>query len=463
MSLPLEFRPDLIRKHGFDRDDMFLDLYQAYSVLRLGCVNFLYPDNANKIFANYYNNAEYGVFESFMYDISEHITFYYIKEGNFDSMETGVYIFNRSTKKLKKVPKKTKSKSSQISLTSDGKIKMDHNMIIMIEYKENEDFGHYGACFYKHSSTEIDIFESMYSVSIDDEYMENFMNIIRQYFDVGDKNFNTDVYRGDDEYPCEITGGAFGVYNNFIEGEFENRPDVPPHLRKLWYADMYIMGNDNQNQFCYMWTILYITSKVFNLKRGFFQWVDIHKFICQNNIIPVAFIKLFVSLTTRLKYIRENPHLQNLLSDDFFNEFFNTFTTNDLNYLFKLVPDRFFQVESPIGTLILQNKSVVTDNLLDCLNELNSIISQHKLPLRPLKCWNENTTISKYICHVLDKLPYIHTNPLFRNLCLGLDWNNIDTEIDIRWWMSNMSKQYADETPYESKITYDGFVRFANI
>lgn len=74
MALPLEFQPDLIKKHGFDKKEMYLDLYQAYAVLRFGCINFLYPDNANKIFSNYYNNDKYGVFESFLNDISEHIT-----------------------------------------------------------------------------------------------------------------------------------------------------------------------------------------------------------------------------------------------------------------------------------------------------------------------------------------------------------------------------------------------------
>lgn len=278
----------------------------------------------------------------------------------------------------------------------------------------------------------------------------------------------------DDAYPCEVTGGAFGVDNDYIDGEydFHNQEinerryyDISGKLRdranlELWRTDMYVIGNDNQNQFCYMWTILYMICKVYSLRDSRYQWESLHKFMCDRNIIPVSFIKLFISLTTRLQYIRDNSHLHDLLTDEFFIKWFNTFTTNSLNYSFAMVINEFFQAESIMGSRVLQSDKPIK-NLFDCLEQFNSILtSNNGIPLNRLRCYNENSSVTKYICDTLKGLPYMKYSALYPNLCGDRStFIMLIADVNLRKHLSLIGIEY-EKANFESRITYDGFSKF---
>lgn len=114
----------------------------------------------------------------------------YIKEGAFAPIKKGVYFFDRRGKKLKKITKTSQKRDSS------NRIKLDHNMVIMIECNQADgEFGHFGACFYEYPKSVMNIFESMYSNTIRDPYMDYFKSLIDRYFNTDTINFVEDVYQ----------------------------------------------------------------------------------------------------------------------------------------------------------------------------------------------------------------------------------------------------------------------------
>jgi hypothetical protein len=321
MDLPLEFRSDF-STHGFRVKDRYIDLYQSYVLMRnAGRVELLHPDGATKLFSSYYNNERFGVFESFLTDISRsgfrlfHLirTMVEIAEETYEQ-RTQLRQYDPRTRKFTIV-----TKSSKIPLDAT-------NTIIMIEYGEEDvGFGHYGACYISDIKPKIiSIYDSMmYAESADIEatsdYLDLFIALVSKYFNTEDFDFEPDYYPGG--YSCELTGGSLGLKNDYItkaNGSLE------------WTLDNYVMGVDNQNQFCYMWTILYIVSKTAGYRHPDVDFLNIHRLMYEHKIIPVAFIKTFISYTFCIDYIRDN--FSKLLRNDFFHTFFGTITSNGTNY-----------------------------------------------------------------------------------------------------------------------------------
>jgi hypothetical protein len=115
-------------------------------------------------------------------------------------------------------------------------------------------------------------------------------------------------------YSMEITGGCLDVDNEYISSD-----------DKKWKLDMKYLGVDNQNQFCYMWSILYLLFK--SADKNFPEFL---KSICDNKKIPLVIIKTFIY--GLLKYLKPKYEYISKHLNPFFEMHFYTYTSNALVY-----------------------------------------------------------------------------------------------------------------------------------
>ena len=157
---------------------------------------------------------------------------------------------------------------------------------------------------------------------------KKFLHIFYLYFNLDSTQFTTILDNNkDSNYIMEITGGTPNVFNVYLHNLCKE--DVRFGFKPLY--DMF--GVDNQNQFCYMWAILYLWVNIFN--PGNFPFSFIHKQICDHQIIPVQFIKSFVYWL--IYFFRQEKsvlteQMEDILSDTYFNRHFYQITSNGTTY-----------------------------------------------------------------------------------------------------------------------------------
>lgn len=349
---PLEFNKPLLEKYNIKNDNI-LDWSQCYNLFFSNYdLNFIYHDNTTKIFSTIFNKIEYYIFETiFMNLILESrkhgidITIYHIKSEStkeklksqsdttiiyevkqfyFDSAINNISILNINiTKKIL---------SQKIDLIP-GKI-----ILCLFEYVENEEFGHYGTMYYD-GIDKIHIFDSMmYSTRNTVVQYNNdifFDKFITKLFNIDTTKHNIiyDIYTdtSDNIYSFEITGGSYYVENQLL---LKNK------LKGIGGLSQYIIGVDNQNQYCYMWGILNLILNIyFKIEQKDSTFIKFHQFLIDKKYIPVVIIKLFLSILI-LHYKPINYYIidynliikKYLLDEPFFTKNFNKFITNNLNY-----------------------------------------------------------------------------------------------------------------------------------
>jgi hypothetical protein len=338
-DLPLEYNEYLINKYKLDRDQV-LDFSQIYSLIYSNFnLNFLYHDNATNIFSSTFNNTDYEIFEILIYNLlyecqqnNKTVYFYHIinKDGeseykineyNSINLTMKSHIIDIQPKFNKKNPKFL---PPLINLTQGTYV------LCLFEFDQN-DFGHYGTMFYDGNTT-IYIFDSMMQSckqKITTSY--NFEDIfVKKIFNVTGKNINYNIHCDDTDniYSLEITGGSYNVHNKNINN-LKNKQNQ---------LNQYIMGVDNQNQFCYMWSFLNIIlniTRIFN--PAIIDFPNLHKKIIDNDIIPVVAIKSFILLLLTYYipplYLDKYNIVRTLLTgEQFFNDNFRKIITNHINY-----------------------------------------------------------------------------------------------------------------------------------
>lgn len=96
-----------------------------------------------------------------------------------------------------------------------------------------------------------------------------------------------------------------------------------------------VNGADNQNQYCYMWALLYLTHKISTIikleqnhtppaeytEELSTSFINFQKSIVDTNTISVALIKTFILYILRLHQINSVPAYHNLLSNRLFERF----------------------------------------------------------------------------------------------------------------------------------------------
>jgi hypothetical protein len=268
-------------------DDIQQFIMKKYSKL------YLLPDNANFIFSHMKNNTYF--IDDILINMSNEFqnrihVFQCANEGLYNN-----YLFDKGVK-------------------VEDKIRFENKDIFYIEYYECDYFGHYGAC--QIVDNILYIFDSMMNpeprITNDEDYSLEFVHIVRNESKIPIKKIVKDChYTG---YSMEVTGGCLDVENYYIKSTNQD-----------WIKDMKYLGVDNQNQFCYMWAILYILYKSKNK-----SFPELLTNVCKNKIIPLVVIKTFIFNILKLM-IPKCTYLQKYLTPFFFAHFF-TFTTNAIEY-----------------------------------------------------------------------------------------------------------------------------------
>lgn len=351
--LPLELNEELLIKFNPDTD--YLDLTQLCNlILGKNDLNFLNYDGATKIFTTIFNNTSLQAFEILIIKLLEELLtnripmqFYHIIKSSKQHSEYTIRKIDNITNKgnLGRVVR-IGEPFTIASVTKQGKKFIPINpiydfiggvyVLCLFEYDEG-DFGHYGTMFFNGIDT-IHIFDSMMrsSNNIVEESAYKFKDLfITPLFKIPiGISYIYDLYSTDlpNIFSLEITGGSYNVVNPLITTD------------NIFHAfKQYILGVDNQNQFCYMWGILYIIITGINIIREkyaqpSFSFIDLHRIIIANRIIPVVAIKTFILLLLQ-NYKAPDPdtdynkNIRRILVDDvFFMTNFNKFVSNGTDY-----------------------------------------------------------------------------------------------------------------------------------
>lgn len=322
---PLEENEILQKQTGIKED---YDEIQHYIMRKYSKLHLL-PDNANKIFSNMKNSTSF--IDDILLEISKE---YHNRIHVFQCDRDGLYnnfLFDDGNK------------------FSDN-IRYQNKDLFFIEYFECDYFGHYGAC--KIEDGNMYIYDSMMfaepHILNDEDFTMEFIHIVRTesklpvYKIIKDCN-----HRG---YSMEITGGCLDVNNEYVSSD-----------DKQWKLDMKYLGVDNQNQFCYMWSIMYLLFKSAN--KNFPKFLTS---ICDNKQIPLVIIKTFIY--NLLKYLKPKYTYISQHLNLFFNTHFYTYTSNALVYdLDKTNVNSIFCDQN--RNFMIYNMDIPNENIT-CLNDL---------------------------------------------------------------------------------------------
>jgi hypothetical protein len=360
LPTPLELRSNCKKIHGISNKDLYLDLYQIYTLCQTKNISLLYPDNATQIFTHIYNNTKYRIFEKFIDDICVnsytaviHITTIDDSPGRVSTVKLYIPNANSAGYTMKKIP-------SSKTLSIDDIYQMGITTIaFFFEYSPVPDaqFGHYGGAIYDCNLPDIlCIFDSMMTTDADDdkpsEYGPIFESIIKDDVILFDYAGHTnprvvyDLYRipnldNSSAYPLELTGGVIETPNVYIE-------NMHASVGNKQRINRYVYCSDNQNQFCYMWAFLYLVIKLSPryerenglVSRNIPDFTTFHKRICERKILPLVIIKTFGFHTFYLTYIQNLniirqcilPSVSPSVEECFFMKYFRTFTAFDSQY-----------------------------------------------------------------------------------------------------------------------------------
>ena len=352
--LPLMSDRQLQQYSPYVLDERYLDAAELYSLARTEHISSLYPDSCTKLVTFFYKDI---VGEAIFEKTARHAhdkngsRIYYIEICDVEEKDTGVVKrYNPNTNKFEKVVN----------------YELVENTAVIMEIDQGG-FGHFCGAHYKDGV--FYVFDSMmYSTgsAVEADYFEYWEKYLKKVFGSGKFTIEMDFYfqKGGKlkSYSCEITGGSLEV-ENYYSSSVKNQT-------MEFFADSVFLGVDNQNQYCWMWTIFYLLTKT--MEPGY-DWLVFHKMIIEKNIIPVVFIKLFASLA-----IMSNGPAK-LRSSRFFKKYFNTVMTNSLTYRETFDPSNtdFSLMKCTIGERVLNGTANTNDkDLSDCVRTLHQILSK---------------------------------------------------------------------------------------
>jgi len=361
-----------------DPEEKFLDLADLYTVYKTHEISSLFPDSATKMVTKVYKDR----------DDDEPTIFELVAEQIYDRTGKKVYLLEK---------KKDGFISKQIYNPQTGwfknskKPKLENGTPVIISIDEI-DFGHFCGAYYKDET--IFMYDSMMryekSQRVSSDYVPKFVKILTETFRLSSRQKFVCDYFYDDEskiplefYSFEITGGALDTENMYA-GAIKAQPVD-------FMVDSIIMGPDNQNQYCWMWTMLYLLVKVSGN-----SWHDFQRKVWELDIIPVTLIKLFFSLIIKVDNL---PQLIGTgKSARFFKLYFNTIMSNYPTYrgIFNPSHSNFELYENVIGSAILNDDSHLTD-YFQCVEFLIKILNQDQVVLQKIRPRNNLVLVQKIL------------------------------------------------------------------
>jgi hypothetical protein len=390
-----------------DPEEKFLDLADLYTVYKTLEISSLFPDSATKMVTKVYK---------------EGILFELVADQIYDRTGKKVYLLEKKDGFISKRiydPEDREFKNSK-------KPKLANGTPVIISIDE-VDFGHFCGAYYEDET--IFMYDSMMryekSQRVSSDYVPKFVVILSETFKLSrDQKFVCDYFHDDESkiplefYSFEITGGALDTKNMYAEAIKAQPVD--------FMVNSIIMGPDNQNQYCWMWTMLYLLIKVSGN-----SWHDFQRKVWERDIIPVSLIKLFLSLVVKVDNF---PVLVgNSKSARFFKLYFNTVMSNYPTYreIFNPSHSNFELYENVIGSAILNNDSHLTD-YFQCVEFLIKILNQEQIVLQKIRPRN---------------------NPILVQKILGL----INQHREVKKWIESFGETSIDKREYKG-----WFVHFTN-
>jgi hypothetical protein len=493
LQLPLELNIPLLEKFNMidpnpKKKKPHIDVSQICNLLLGGQdLNFLYNDGAMQIFTSFFNNSELYAFEILFNNLVNELLnnkvkmqIYHIKKNNIQKSPFVISKFSNITVKgdLRKVPFSTLNDvvESVINGTKpNGSGYQDIQPIFnfisgvyvlcLFEYDEGT-FGHYGTMFFDGVDTIYNFDSMMHSKSGTVELEYNFNDIfIKKLFIIPPgMNFTNDIFTDPTTniYSLEITGGSYNVENPLIT---YNNPDPEIENEKKFNAfKQYIIGVDNQNQFCYMWAILYILLTGTNLikqknNQPVISFIDLHQKIILNKTIPVVAIKIFILIL--LRYYEPlldngyNEHIRlPLIRDTYFMKNFRKFISNSIYYnsveyngvnYYGIFDDPVHDFKSYAFTLTIQMNNT---------NSLSDICSYFISALDTIRYDKVTPVIASYIPYdtgnlydyILAHIVTYNTRPRGKNLINAIDKEQIKNIYDIHNYVKTIINEYDDLT-----------------
>lgn len=321
--LPILFLPETEYPYIEDR---MLDVPEVYTIYRSGSLASLLPDSCTKIATHELKETD---------AISEMLARVITKTGmrvlKLDKSEVGrgmEYVVDEFI--------------GDAFMNLDSKPVLSDNMFIMISVDQG-DFGHFIGCHHKAGvfylfdsmmTFDGDNAESGYTIKIK-KTLRDVFSIKGRYPFVVDYTFDRKSSDPLRFYSFEVTGGALTVENKYLSTLSQSHQ---------FMADSVIMGVDNQNQYCWMWMVVYLLSRFIDEEA--YSWGMIQKKIWEADIIPVVFIKCFISMIAPLSWSRDNYFVKN----------FNTILSNAETYraTFDTSNSRFCLYECAFGRSFLE-------------------------------------------------------------------------------------------------------------
>lgn len=339
-NLPPEFRRWI--DEAFELHNMELDIYQMSSVAVSKSIGCLFPHSANSIVNVVYNRTQSRIVEKFMnmvhVSVDKKVRFIHI-----------VYNEHRRTHSLFSFP----------TITSSPLV-VGQCVCVYIELVQSNDFGHFGSFFY--NGNELSFFDSMIE-GVSGEYIRIFQDILFRYVPFFKKMACVVDYQ-EGWYSLEDTGGVHDVANSRLSDIIASR---------RWMLSNILLGPDTQNQYCYMWAIIYLISKTLHhfYPSDYPSWMTLCGHIIGYNMIPVVVVKSFVVLSSHLNEFKD---LQYLWKNAFIEKWFTCFTSNATVYdqLFDPTNDRF-------GVYHIVLSSTRSQTLKTCWSRFCSLIMKNAI------------------------------------------------------------------------------------
>lgn len=345
-DLPPEFRRWI--GDAFELNDQTLDVYQLYTIYVSGSVQSIFPHSANSIVNVVYNRVNSRVVERFL-NLLHTSTKGQIR-----------YIHIKHSESTKKTTTSSYPDLKQRPLTESDKV------CVYVELEQKGGFGHFGGFFYDGTTDKniVRFYDSMLAGKTG-PYVDTFSGMLRAIPFFRAKTIDVDYE--DAFYSMEDTGGQNNVANSAL--------GVAP---ARWLLSSILLGPDAQNQYCYMWAIMYlICTTLHHIDASLFcSWKTLCSRIVSNNMIPLVVVKSFIIIMSNLS---EFKVFKPLWDNEFVKKWYPYFTSNATTYSELFNPDNNDWKMYKIGL----GKRSKSTTLKSCWNEFVALVAGNKLVLTP--------------------------------------------------------------------------------
>jgi len=369
-------------------DEKFLDFADLYSIYSTRHISSLYPDSATKMITKVWKDCQ---------NLDESI-FTLVADQIFKKSRDNKIYFIELTKHFdgtESIEKKIFKSGSFVPFTK--KSELSNLTFIILSYQDDTiGFGHY--CGVYLTNNVIYMYDSMMKNTgtvIESDYIELFTQLLQDSFTIPRSViFTVDYYFQStssilDFYSFEITGGDISYPNLYLSSTFKKQ-------RVKFMANSILLGSDGQNQYCWMWTLLYLLIKASDTM----EWQEFQMMVWQKNIVPVSLIKLFISLLLK---VESPPKLLGASkSANFFKQYFNSIMSNAPTYreTFEIRNKDFTLWHCEWGSNILGDSKISYPDYFTCVEVLVKAIQEEQLVLQEIpavQCPNVVSSIMNWI------------------------------------------------------------------